>query len=75
MLEIAAIKNTYHENEVITSAPGQIYQDGVLLNKQYGYQEMFGFDLLSGSPFYFCFKDGVIHISYFMGGEVKPGIT
>ena len=32
---------------------GRIYQDGDLLNETQAYQEAFGFQLLSGKPFYF----------------------
>jgi hypothetical protein len=43
---------------------GQVFRDGVLLNDQYGYQEMFNYRLLNGKPMYFYQKDGKIHLSY-----------
>ena len=63
-LELASTVNQSNGNEVRTDATGQIYQDGILLNQQYGYQEMFGFQFLDGKPFYFYRKDGLIHLSY-----------
>lgn len=43
---------------------GQIIRDGVSLNKQHGYQESFGFQLLNDKPFYFLKKSGQLGISY-----------
>jgi hypothetical protein len=64
ILEIAFVKNIIDGNSVYSNAVGQIYQDGGLLNKQYGYEEMFGFQFLDGKPFYFYKRDGQIHLSY-----------
>lgn len=63
-LEIAYTVNTLSGNTVNVNATGQIYQDGVLLNQKFGYQEMFGYQILDGRPFYFYKKDGLIHLSY-----------
>ena len=57
-LEIAGISRVYGD------PTGQLYLDGVLLNQKYGYQEMFGYQLLDNKPFYFYKKDGRIHLSY-----------
>ena len=43
---------------------GEIIQDGISLNKQHGYQETFGFQLMRGKPFYFFKKQGWFGISY-----------
>lgn len=43
---------------------GEIIQDGISLNKQHGYQETFGFQLMKGKPFYFFKKQGWFGISY-----------
>lgn len=43
---------------------GQISQDGELLNERYDYEEMFGFQLMAGKPFYFFKQGGVIGFSY-----------
>lgn len=65
ILEIANVTQTRtSQNEVTWDAVGQIIQDGRLLNEQYGYQEMFGFQLMRGKPFYFFKEDGQIGISY-----------
>ncbi len=63
-LEIAFVKNIRDANLVNSVATGQVYQDGVLLNQKYGYDEMFGYQLLDGKPFYFYKKDGQVHLSY-----------
>ena len=57
-LEIAGVSRVYGD------PTGQLYLDGVLLNQKYGYQEMFGYQLLDNKPFYFYKKDGHIHLSY-----------
>jgi hypothetical protein len=43
---------------------GQVVRDGVLLNKEYSYEEVFGFQLMKGKPFYFYKENGKIGISY-----------
>ena len=47
-----------------TTPAGQVIVDGVSLNQRYGYQEIFGFRLLNGQPFYFFRKDGKIGAVY-----------
>lgn len=64
ILETAYVKNIIDGNSIYSEAVGQIYRDGVLLNEQFGYEEMFGFQLLDGKPFYFYKKDGRIYLSY-----------
>lgn len=64
VLEIAYI-TIIDENDVnYINAVGKVYQDGVCLNEQYGYEEMFGYQLLDGKPFYFYKKDGQIRLFY-----------
>ena len=43
---------------------GEVIQDGISLNKQHGYQETFGFQLMRGKPFYFFKKQGRLGVSY-----------
>jgi hypothetical protein len=43
---------------------GKITEDGVLLNKKYGDEEMFGFQTIGGHPFYFFRKNGRIDAWY-----------
>lgn len=64
ILETAYVKNINDGNSIYSNAVGQIYRDGVLLNEQFGYEEMFGFQLLDGEPFYFYKKEGQIYLSY-----------
>jgi hypothetical protein len=64
VLEVAFVKNIADGDSIHSDVTGQIYRDGVLLNEQLGYEEMFGFQLLGGKPFYFYKKDGEFHLSY-----------
>jgi hypothetical protein len=57
---------------VYVDCNGEIIQDGKSITKQLGYEETFGFQLMSGKPFYFVMKDGQIGISY-DGQEVLLG--
>ena len=43
---------------------GQVYVDGAMLNEQLGADEVFGFQLLDGRPFFFFAKGGRIGVSY-----------
>jgi hypothetical protein len=53
---------------------GEIIQDGISLNKQLGYQETFGFQLMKGKPFYFFKKQGRLGVSY-DNREIPLGYT
>jgi hypothetical protein len=53
---------------------GEAIQDGISLNKQNGYQEVFGFQPMKGRPFYFFNKGGKLGISY-NGAEILLGYT
>jgi len=66
ILEYAFIKVTYNEkeNSASSEATGHLVQNGILLNEQYNYDEIFGFQLLNEKPFYFFEKNGEIGISY-----------
>lgn len=64
ILETALITRRQEENTVYTNATGRISQDGELLNDLYDYEEMFGFQLMAGRPFYFFKQDGKIGFSY-----------
>lgn len=64
VIELVSAVKTVGEKEVQTNPTGQLYQNGELLNQKYGYQEIFGYQLLNSKPFYFYQKDGRIHLSY-----------
>jgi hypothetical protein len=64
ILETAFITSRLEGNMVYTDATGRISQDGKLLNDLYDYEEMFGFQLMAGRPFYFFKQDGKIGFSY-----------
>jgi len=49
---------------------GQVVVDGKSLNQELGYDEIFGWRLLKGQPFYFFTRDGRVGVSY--AGEVLP---
>ena len=53
---------------------GRIFIDGILINQERGYNEAFGFQLLSGKPFYFYQRNGLIGIAY-DGQEVNLDYT
>ena len=59
---------------ITTIINGDIIQDGVSLNEREGYQESFGFTLISGKPFYFFERDG-LYGYYFNGIENPLGYT
>jgi hypothetical protein len=65
----------YDQHWVLEAAPfspdgpvGMIIRDGVLLNELYGYEEMFGFQLMAGRPYFFFKQDGKIGFSF--NGEI-----
>jgi hypothetical protein len=65
----------YDQHWVLEAAPitpdgpvGMIIRDGVLLNELNGYEEMFGFQLMAGRPFFFFKQDGKIGFSF--NGEI-----
>lgn len=64
--------------EILYTTPkvwaGQIFIDGDLINQDKNYEEAFGFQLLSGKPFFFYQRDGKIGISY-DGQEADLGYT
>ena len=70
VLETAYVTNATEGNAVYTNAVGQVYRDGISLNEEYGYEEIFGYQLLAGKPFFFYKLDGKIHLSY--DGETLP---
>ena len=72
VLETALITSRLEGNMVYTDATGRISQDGKLLNDLYDYEEMFGFQLMAGRPFYFFKQDGKIGFSY-DGQAVEAG--
>ena len=43
---------------------GRIFIDGTLINQERGYDEAFGFQFLSGKPFYFYKRNGLIGFAY-----------
>jgi hypothetical protein len=59
VLEYAHVTMTQGEveNSFETQAVGHLVEDGMLLNEVFGYDEIFGFQLLKSRPFYF-FREG-----------------
>jgi len=49
---------------------GVVIQDGVNLNAKFGYEKIFGWQLLNNKPFYFFKKNGLIQASY--ANEIIP---
>ncbi len=72
ILETANVQTHQHGNTIDSEPVGQITVDGKLLNKQFGYEEAFGYQTLRGTPFYFFQRDGQIDISY-NGVEIATG--
>ncbi len=54
----------------VLEVDGQVLVDGKSLNQELGYDEIFGWRLLKGEPFYFFRKGGRIGVSY--AGRVLP---
>ena len=54
----------------VLEVDGFLIQDGEILNNKFGYDEIFGLDVIAGKPFYFFRQDGKVQISY--GGEILP---
>ena len=64
-LEIADVTEKFSlNNQISLDSVGLLVQDGELLNDRYNYDEVFGFQLMDGKPFYFFKRDGQIGISY-----------
>jgi hypothetical protein len=66
VLEVAHVtqKWTPWQSEINFDVFGEVIRDGESLNRQHGYQETFGFQLMNGKPFYFFKKFGRLGISY-----------
>lgn len=64
VLEIAPGYLTGSGDDIRREVVGRLYQNGELLNEKYGYEEMFGYQLLDDKPFYFYKMDGLIRLSY-----------
>jgi len=64
VLETAKIIQRLEGNLMIKEAISQISRDGELLNDLYSYQEMFGFQIMAGAPFYFFKQDDKINFSF-----------
>ena len=58
------------QNHWLLEVRGFLIQDGVMLNDQLGYEEIFDWQLLNGKPFYFFRKVPRVGISY--DGQVQP---
>jgi hypothetical protein len=54
----------------VLEVDGQVIIDGQSLNQELGYDEIFGWVLLRGEPFYFFVQDGQVGLSY--AGETLP---
>ena len=63
-LETAYITERSEGNVVYSDALGQVSVDGVLLNEEYGYDEVFGFQTIHDRPFYFFKQNGRIDAWY-----------
>lgn len=70
ILELIHIKTRTENNTVYTDTRGDIIVDGKSMNKRFGYDESFNFQILAGKPFYFYKKDGRIGF-YFDGQHVQ----
>jgi len=65
VLEVAhATQKGVFSDAISSDVFGEIIQDGISLNKQHGYQETFGFQLMKGKLFYFFKKQGRFGVSY-----------
>lgn len=51
-------------------ANGMLIVDGMIVNQELGYEEVFGCQELNGQPFYFFVEGGKTYLSY--GGETLP---
>jgi hypothetical protein len=58
------------QNHWLLEVRGFLIQDGAILNNALGYEEIFGWRLLNGRPFYFFRKGPRVGISY--DGQVQP---
>lgn len=74
VLETALVNLNEANDPAVKFAAGQVSQDGVLLNDQFGYSEMFGFQTLGGKLFFFFEKDGLLGYAY-DGQVVEAGYT
>jgi hypothetical protein len=54
----------------VLEVDGTVLVDGESLNAQLGYDEIFGWQLIAGCPFYFFKQNGQIGVSY--GGQTLP---
>lgn len=64
-LEHVYVTVTVDENgNTVDNVVGQVVIDGVLLNKKYSYEEVFGFQLMKAKPFFFYEENGNIGVSY-----------
>jgi hypothetical protein len=58
------------QNHWLMEVRAFVIQDGVILNDTLGYEEMYGWQLFNGKPFYFFRKGPRVGISY--DGQVQP---
>ena len=64
VLEVAHCSNRDVKGTIYTDIMGEIIQDGESFSKRNGYQETFGFQLMSGKVFYYFKKDNQFGISF-----------
>lgn len=74
ILELIHIKNRNENNTIYTETRGDIIIDRQSMNKTFGYDESFGFQLMAGKAFYFYEKDGRIGFTY-DGQHIQTGFT
>ncbi len=67
ILELIHIKTRNEDNTIYTETRGDIIIDRQSMNKTFGYDESFGFQIMAGKPFYFYKKDGRVGINF--GGQ------
>lgn len=63
-LEVAHVEENPVDPNTAFIIWGEIFQDGESLNRKYGYDEAFNFQILSDKPFYFFSKDETLGFSY-----------
>lgn len=71
-VEVAEVYQRMAPDDPVNNNVGHIVIDGVEVGLERGYQSVYGFQLMNGSPFYFFKKDGKIGFNY-AGTEVDLG--
>ncbi len=65
VLEYVYVTVTIDERgNTMDDVTGQVVRDGVVLNEEHSYDEVFGFQLMKGKPFYLYKENGQIGVTY-----------